>query len=242
MPLPKNINFDRVIADILGDMKFVANGWSHGAANDETALLNRITERLMRRRRRCDVGVSTPMVVEADYFELHRAGTNQTDKYGADFAVTICIPTEDYKKTAFFQLKKSSGYVVTLTKEQLDDALLVPSIAPRSFVLSVDEERLGYRVKAVKDCRGEIMNDRDSKQFETEEWDFLVVWLLKWFRCTVGLPSKPEDPNPVEDLLDEFRIHPRIAGLDFDEQNIPDGFVPAKWWLSYTIAPTDTHQ
>ena len=232
MALPDNINFDRLIAEILSDMEHVADGWSKGRPQDETALLNRLTERLSRSRRKCDVGVGTPIGLEAEFFELHRRGKNQTDKYGADFAVTIHAPVVDFKKTAFFQLKKSKDYQATLTAEQLDQASLVDSIRPRSFVLTVDEVRLGFRVRSVTNCRSEIPADNGSRQFSVAEWDFLVVWLLKWFRCKEGLPTETTDPEPVEGLLRDFRMDsPTVSSAQIQQQNIPDGFCPARAWL-----------
>lgn len=238
--MPENINFDRVIAEILGDMEHVADGWSKGRPQDETALLNRITERLSRNRRKCDVGVETPVSLETEFYELHRRGLNQTDRHGADFAVTIDIPAENYKKTALFQLKKSSGYKATLTAQQLDETLLLEVIKPRSFVLSVDQERLGFRVRSAQACRDDIGDGHDSRQFETEQWDFLVVWLLKWFQCKEGPPTEPDDKNPVEGLLSSFRIdgRPADAGL-VRQQNLPDGFLPARSWLYYHFKPRE---
>jgi hypothetical protein len=240
MPLPKNINFDRVIAEILGDMEHVAHGWSNGRPQDETALLNRITERLSRNRRKCDVGVETPVNLEVEFYELHRRGLNQTDRHGADFAVTIDIPAENYKKTALFQLKKSRAYKATLTTQQLNETLLLDVIKSRSFVLSVDEERLGFRVRSAQTCRDDIGEDRDSRQFDTEQWDFLVVWLLKWFRCKEGPPTEPDDKNPVEGLLNSFRIDERPLDATFvRQQNLPDGFLPAYSWLYYRFKPKE---
>lgn len=236
MPLPKSINFDRVLKDILSDMEHVADGWSRGRPQDETALLNRITERLSRHRRRCDVGVETPVTVEAEFYELHRRGSKQTDRYGADFAVTIAIPAENFMKTALFQLKKTHAYKATLAADQLDEALLLAAVGPRSFVLSVDEERLGFRVKSAQACRDEIGNAHNSKEFDTERWDFLVVWLLKWFKCEEGPPTLPDDRNPVEGLLGSFRIDDQPFDVEsLRRQNVPENWVPARAWLYYNF-------
>jgi len=240
MPLPNNINFDRLIAEILSDMEHVADGWSKGRPQDETALLNRITERLSRSRRKCDVGVGRPVGLEAKFFELHRRGKNQTDKYGSDFAVTVDAPAEQFRKTALFQLKKSRDYDANLTAEQLDQALLVPSIAPRSFVLAVDETRLGFRVRSVDSCRRDISSQNSSRMFKVDAWDFLVVWLLKWFRCEEGKPSDPQDKAPVEDLLRDFRIDAPISSAGMiRRENLPDGFCPARAWLYYSFKPKE---
>lgn len=246
MSLPDNINFDRVIADILSDMETVARGWADGRPKDEIALLNRITEQLSRKRRKCDIGVETPMEMEAAIYELHRQGDNQKDRYGSDFAVTIDIPTAGFKKTALFQLKKSTNYKASLTRVQLDDGCVLKNIEERNFVLSVDEDRLGYRIKSVRECLDAIGAGNASKQFNTSEWEFLVAWLLKWFRCEVGKPTKPDDKDPVEPLLESYKIPaplPLLTGREaFVEDNIPEGVAVARSWLYYTFKPKEPKQ
>src|SRR5215467_11418986 len=105
-----NINFDRVFSELLFDMAHAVDGWANGEPRDETALMNRITERLSRNRRKCDVGVHRPVDAIADFYILHRRDLNQSDKFGSDLAATIRIPESDFVKTAFFQLKVSHRY------------------------------------------------------------------------------------------------------------------------------------
>src|SRR6266516_3950475 len=102
------VNFDRVLKELLWDMAYVVNDWAKGKPQKEAVLLNRITARLSRSRRKCDVGVKKPLVMTAEFYELHRRGEKQSDKYGSDLAVTIRIkegstrrPT--FLKTALFQ-------------------------------------------------------------------------------------------------------------------------------------------
>lgn len=245
MSLPDNINFDRLIAELLRDMEAATHGWASGRPKDEIALLNRITEQLSRRRRRCDIGVAAPVEMEAEIYELHRRGVNQTDRYGADFAVTIDMPTTGFKKTALFQLKKSTDYKASLTREQLTDGCISKNVEERNFVLSVDEDRFGYRIKSVRECLDAIGAGNASKQFDTSEWEFLVAWLLKWFRCEVGKPSEPDDKDPVEPLLESYRIPSPLSDMvleNFNHQNIPDGFGVARSWLYYTFKPKEPKQ
>lgn len=235
--LPGDINFDKVLKEILGDMETVTSGWLAGRPRDETALLNRITERLQRSRRKCDVGVNEPMEMTAEFFELHRRGDRQTDAHAADLAVTIDIPSQNFRKTALFQLKVSRDYVATLEKRQILDALTLNEIAERSFVLAVDEERSGYRVRSTWKCSTEFQ-EQENKKVTTDSWDFLVVWLLKWFSCEEGPLSKPDDPNPIERLLEHFTIPAEsLSRRGFINENLPRDFLPAKAWLRYGFYP-----
>lgn len=110
--LPReDINVDLVLQGILSDMVYVTNGWLNGEPKDEPAFMNRLTERLSRSRRKCNVGVKEPIEVVAEFFPLHRKGPNQVDQYGSDLAVTINVETLDLTKTAFFQLKVSHDYL-----------------------------------------------------------------------------------------------------------------------------------
>jgi hypothetical protein len=113
------INLDLVLQGLLDDMAHVTNGWLNGEPKDEPALMNRITERLSRHRRKCDVGVTHPVEVVVEFFNLHREGPIQTDQYGSDLAVTIRIAEIDLTKTAFFQLKVSRNYKARLDLGQL---------------------------------------------------------------------------------------------------------------------------
>jgi hypothetical protein len=242
MSLPDNLNIDRIVDAVLEDMTFVARAWNSGRPKDETALLNHITGRLNRSRKKCDVGVNSPMTMESECYELHRQGKNQTDRYGSDFAVTVEIPTDGFKKTALFQLKKGSDYKATLTREQLEDGCLLTNIEERNFVLFVDEDRLGYRVQAVRECLDEVGTENASKQFDTSQWEFLAVWLVKWFCCQVGKPTNADDKDPVEPLLESYRIpEPPSEKMlkDFNRENIPDNFVATKSWLQYTFKPKE---
>lgn len=239
MSLPKDINFDRLVAALVSEMQAVATSWAQGSPTDEIALLNRITEALNRKHRKCDVGVNTPIEMTSELFTLHRQGDNQTDKYGADFAVTVDIPTSKFKKTALFQLKKSKKYKATLESSQLKDGVIEPQVGKRSFVLAVDEERLGWRVKSVSECLESFSDGTATKQFDTNTWDFLTEWLLKWLKCEVGLPSLQDDKVQVEKMLSLYKIITRSVGYDFNRENFPKDYVPARAWLYLSFEPKE---
>jgi hypothetical protein len=206
MSLPYSLNFDRVLEALLDDMAKATDGWANGSPLDEMALMNRITEKLTRKRRRCDVGAEFPVELHAEFFDLHRRGEAQVDKFGSDLAVTVQIPSDGFVKTAFFQLKVSRDYQATLNINQLDQAAVI-RVAERSFVLAVDAKRFGYRVKSLGECRSEIPTGHATKQFDTSEWEFLVQWILAWFQCERGPASEPNDPHGPETLLENYR-HP----------------------------------
>lgn len=242
--LPPSINFDIVLKELLHDMADVADCWANGSPKDETALLNRITERLSRKRRKCDVGTTSPVIMTAELYELHRRGKRQTDKYGADLAVTISInnpngPKPYLLKTALFQLKIASAYKITLDSDQLMDSLIPFPVKHRSFVLAIDGNRLGYRVHSTLDCL-ESINSRGTKTFSTNDWEFLSQWLLGWFSCQRGQASDPDDPRSAERLLDAYRIgHPEAFADQALRENEPDK-IPARSWLRYNFRQTET--
>jgi hypothetical protein len=207
-PLPPNLDTDRFIQIVLDEVAAAAQGWKNGDPRDETAFMSRLTERLKRRRRNCDVGKATPMRVDSSTYVLHRKGTKQTDKYGADLAVTLDVNRE-WRKTVIFQLKKSNRYKVGLDNDDLKAALEDPLIAERSFVLAVDEDRLGIRIEKVEKLNAKLQGSgQQSMTFDTNTWRFLHEWLDEWLRCELAPPS-PTDGSPgVEGMLESFRVDP----------------------------------
>src|ERR1043165_7588272 len=103
-------------------MSSMLTGWLNGGGSDEAALLNRVIDRLGRRRRRCNVGKHHRIIMTSERFFLHRQGERQIDHWGADFAVTIEIPSARFLKTAFFQLKVETEEHLRLESRQVTDA------------------------------------------------------------------------------------------------------------------------
>jgi hypothetical protein len=236
MALPPGIDFDQLIYALLDDMAKAVTGWASGLPMDEAALMNRITAKLSRKRRRCDVGVDSPVEMFGKFHLLHRQGTGQSDKFGSDLAVTIQIPRVQFTKTAFFQLKVSLGYSATLTVDQLAQAKVFPGVLERSFVLAVDQSRFGYRICATKNCLTAFPIGQGNRKFDVSTWEFLTAWLSAWFSCERGPPTDPKDPNPVELMLDKYR-QATVQEI-YDEAilaNVQQGIFPAKSWLHFTF-------
>jgi hypothetical protein len=174
------------------------------------------------------------MKVDSSTYVLHRKGKNQTDKYGADLAVTLDVDGI-WRKTVIFQLKKSNGYKVGLNGDDLKAASEDPLIAERSFVLAIDEERLGVRIAKVEGLSTKLEESgQKSMTFDTNTWRFLHEWLVEWLRCGLA-PQSPTDGDPgVEGLLDAFRVEPIEDEEEYyfqpaDVRHLES--VPARAWL-----------
>lgn len=211
---PPNIDADRLIKLILNEVDIAARGWRDGDPQDEMAFMNRLTERLKRKRRKCDVGESSPMKAESTTYVLHRKGINQKDKYGADLAVTLDVEG-GWRKTAIFQLKKCKGYELNLDLDDLMGAKEDSLIATRSFVMAIDEDRLGIRLEKVETLLKEFNHKQKSKTFDANSWTYLNDWLSRWLRCELSLPSPIDDSPSVEGLLEAFRKKPIEVDEDY---------------------------
>ena len=237
--MPPNLDADRLIQFVMDEVAAAAQGWKNGDPRDEMAFMNRLTERLKKRRRSCDVGKASPMKAETTTYALHRKGPNQTDKYGADLAVTLDVG-ERWRKTAIFQLKKSNGYKVSLDAEDLKAAKEDPLIAERSFVLVVDEERLGVRLKEVSKLLADFNSGKEkSKTYDANSWIYLHDWLTRWLRCELSPKSDVDDStSSVEGLLEAFRKEPIDVDEDYPFEAADAGRldrVPARVWLQTKI-------
>lgn len=204
MPIPWNLNLDQLMYVVLGDILEAVHGWVSGLPTDEVALLNRVTERLARRRRGCDVGLLHPMKVSAQIANLHRQGPNQTDMYGSDLAVTINIDGNTYLKTAFFQFKRAEGYQVTIEKHQLDAAFSVSTVGPRSFIVAADNHRSGIRIRDMHSLNQSFPQGQATQGVDTSDWQSLTEWFQGWLACTIGPPSDPSDLGAPETYLQSF--------------------------------------
>ncbi len=237
MPLPPGINVDMVISAALADIMDAVQGWLHGAPSDETALMNRLTEKLSRRRRGCDVGCRVPMTMTALTALLHRRGPNQTDQYGSDLAVTVGVHNCSFLKTCIFQLKKSREFKATLERVQLSNACANVTVRPHSFVAAFDETRPGgMRFRSTQDALAEFDSQQATKQFDTEAWLSFTEWFLGWLSCDIGPASQINDPNSVEVLLNRYRYAPSTAEewvspwKSLTAQPPMDGPIPARAW------------
>lgn len=240
MPLPSSVDFDRLVRIALDELGAALSAWIDGEPKDEVALLSHVTGRLNRRRRACDVGNTIPVRMESQLSILHRQGPRQTDRYGCDLGVTVSIPADGFLKTACFQLKKSTGYTVSVERKQLEDAAVDPRIEDRAFVAAADEIRAGIRIRSTADLLQDFDNVQATKQFGCATWDSFVPWTEKWLRCDVGPESDPKDPDRIEVLLAEYEIPPAVPRRDlaiFDEAE--QEIIPARAWLRLTFLPSE---
>lgn len=236
LQLPRGVNFDKIVYAVIEDIADAIDGWSAGASREEPSLLNRISEKLKRKRNKCDIGTSHPMEMTVDYFELHRKGTRQTDQYGSDLAITFEIVNAGIKKTVFFQMKVSNKHQMTLVSDQLLQPSAFPGVAERSFVFAVDEVWKSCRVRHTSACAGEIPENHATKQFDVSQWDLLAEWIPAWFRCDKAPPTKETDPIKVEGLLDAYKLPDNVNIYQQTiRANLPPNILPARAWLTYSF-------
>lgn len=234
MPFPIELNFDEVVRVALSDIREAVTDWLQGRPHSEEAFMNQVTSHLARGRKGCDVGVNQPVSMRSRVVQLHRRGEKQTDRYGADLAITISIDNSNYVKTALFQIKRSNNYRVTVEREQLDEASRNRLIHDRSFVLAADEDRHGIRITRVSDELEVFPQNQRTFSQDCSNWTPLAHWIWQWFSCDQGPVSDSNDPNSVESLLreyvDEAEREPSLfAG--HPEYELPEDYLPAKVWL-----------
>lgn len=237
--IPLNIDVDRLINIVLTDVQRAAKEWKNGRPLDEAAFMNNLTRVLGRKRRGCDVGKTSPMRATSQLYYLHREETDSSDKYGADLAVTLRIG-KSWTKTAIFQLKKTKDYKCTLDKADLKAADEDKRISERSFLLAIDEDRLGVRLEKIQGLQEEFMKaGKKRKVFHASGWSYLSDWLRAWLRCELSPLTSSSDPNPVEGLLEAFRWDgPEPSDeFDFEPADVEHlESVPAESWLKIAIS------
>ncbi len=239
--IPPSLDFDKIARPALVDTYEALRGWLGGHPRDETAFLNRLTEKLNRPRRKCDVGSAAPMQVETSLSMLHRRGPRQTDKYGCDLAVTLRVEPGTFQKTALFQFKRSADFSVLVERAQLDEALRDPRLGSRAFVLALEEVRQALRIEAAVTLRP-AFSGQAQRTFNALDWRSAAEWLYGWLRCDIGPSSIGSAGDGVESLLQEFVVEPPEITL-FDD--IPAGpsndldIVPARAWLQILVTPSE---
>lgn len=235
MTFPRNLDFDRIINITLSDLGIAITGWLNGMPKDEVALLNRITERLNRNRRGCDVGLSSPCEMTSQLYHLHRKGQKQTDLYGADLAITVKTKDKSLFKTALFQFKKSSDLKCNIEKAQLYDAICDFRTKDRSFIFAVDEVRHCIRIESVNSILS-AFGPQKSMDINTSSWESLTHWLWQWLSCQTGVASKENDPQSIETLLGKYKVQPPLRTAWERGEPEPygggDNMTPARTWLS----------
>jgi hypothetical protein len=230
MPLPEQVDLDKLVSILLDCTKNAISGWLKGVPKDESAFTNRLTGQLARVRRGCDVGLTRRVVAQARVAELHRRAADASDLFGSDLAVTIFINPGDYLKTAMFQVKKGESFSAVLERHQVEVANKTPDIRDRSFVLYIDEERASVRVSEVRGLLNDWPQTQATKTFSTRGWQSLTSWAASWFSCEVSPMSEMGQPD-VEERLRDYEI---VA----DEESLT-GQIPANplAWLLFALYP-----
>lgn len=128
-------------------------------------------------------------------FGLHRQGNNCADLHGSDLGISVT--KGNFRKIAFFQVKRILNGQVELEHDQLDDAMQSGHPSGMYFILAVDPATFDIRVGSVESefnnwptkqtrrkngTRGPQM----SRQVQVASWDQLKPWVSKWLLCTVG--------------------------------------------------------
>jgi len=240
---PEDLDFDRVMLEVLGGIESAWRGWKRGGLLTEEPFMNRVIEPFNRSRRGCDVGASAPMMMTSQLALLHRRGENQTDAFGSDLAVTVEIPAREFRKTALFQLKVGDGLSVRLERDQIGQAHASQATADRSFVMVADRERPRLRVQSTRDVEGLFHQGNETATRDCSGWPTLGQWVSRWLSCEVGVPSRFNDRTEIEPLLERFVIE-RPAEWDDpwgrapDPLEYPSNQRPAKAWLEMFFMPS----
>lgn len=229
------VDMDCVLREALDGIHLAVDGWLGGLPTNEESLMNRLTEQFTRRRRHCDVGVRAPVEMTANVALLHRKGERQTDAFGADLAVTVDIPGNQYRKAVLLQLKISEAFSTRLEREQIQQALDDGRTAERSFVVVMEKVRRRMRVMRSKEAIELLGEGNRTAEVSCAGWMTASEWLKKWISCEVGQPSKHDDPQSVERLLQGFVVEspsgwesPWGSG---EQGAFPGGRLPANAWL-----------
>jgi hypothetical protein len=122
-----------------------------------------------------------------------------------------------------------------LNEDDVKAAKEDPLIADRSFILAIDEERLGVRIAKVDRLNRTFKASKNkSVAFDTNKWLFLYEWLDQWLRCGLA-PNSPTDGSPgPEGLLEGFRSEPIEVDEDYPFEPADIGhldYVPARIWF-----------
>ena len=240
MSLLQEIDFDKLVVPVLENIAHAVAGWLNGVPQNESSLVNRITQALDSRR--FCYGFTYPESrIEIEKYLLDRRGPNSTDLYGSDLAITVEVisPYTHLAKTAFLQAKIGDDQRVTIEGRQVDDALINSFTAKRSFVFAADRMRAGaLRFESIATVKSIFPSGQVTAQLSTEEWMPIAPWLYNWLSCSLGEPSDTGDPRAPEKILaavvdkaENPRVNVEAVLREFD---LPDASLP-RAWLRYVI-------
>jgi hypothetical protein len=133
---------------------------------------------------------------------LHQRGPQRSDKFGADFALTIDVTgLIKFRKTALFQTKLATNYSATVESNQLQQALAVPEFVGRCFTMAADRTRLVIRIESVDKLASSFSAGQASKTFDATLWHPSTMWMVDWLKCQHGTQSNAIDGPQIQSLL-----------------------------------------
>lgn len=217
-------------------------GWRRGLVTEEVALLNRLGEQFTALGS-CQINSTT--LIDVDWQVLHRQGSHGRDLYGSDLAVTVIVLPEVAVKTAFFQLKCSHNYAIRITREQLQQASIIPEIADRYFLVGANSSNADVRIGTIPDIPEFLSSGQEQRQVRYHRWWRSRTWIESWLRCMVGPRSHPLDMASVEALLNSVVERP-IPYKGYDHmaldsrveevfRDVPPDFLPARAWMTTVV-------
>ena len=252
MTSPASLDLDRVLEAALGAVHSAMRSWSEGGLQTEEPLLNHLIGALSRKRRGCDVGGPAANRVANQVALLHRKGDHNTDKFGADLAVTLSIADGRFLKSALFQVKVGDAFTGSFARSQLEDATSDQQVRERAFVCVFDRGRLRTRVKQADAVLANFKSGAANSSLTCHDWDTLGEWICKWLACQIGKPSRVDDPNGIERRLSSYVVERRNETSSWTEPWRPEGgqtvnresngIIPAKAWLMIFVVPESSSE
>ncbi len=228
-------------------------GWLVGGPPEEVALLNRLTERLVRNRL-CLVSGTPGGTVDTSYRTLHRRGGGGTDLYGADLAVSVHVRRTSFLKTAMFQLKRAKkGLVKVETRQLAEMSVAYPFVGYSPFLMAAGQDDGAIRIRSVDDLLT-IMKPSTAlpwprgASFRVSDPGWLPpnTWTKQWLSCDVGARSPINAPSAVEALLWRHVEAPEEAPTWVAQEissdlgalvaELPEGWVPTRSWIVFEIS------
>ncbi len=134
-----------------------------------------------------------------------------------------------------FQLKKSEGYRAAIEKHQIDEASTFNPIKERSFILTVDSLRGEIKINSINEVSKDFSKVQDTKTFDCSDWDPLADWVIKWLKCEVGAGNRPNDPMPIEKLLESQLKDQREKVFDNSSFDLPYFITPKYIHRGYVL-------
>jgi hypothetical protein len=229
MKVPATLDLDRVLEAALVAVPRAMQSWSEGGLQTEEPLLNHLIGELSRKRRSCDIGGPTASRVVNQIALLHRKGDGNTDKFGADLAVTLSIADGILLKTALFQVKVGDALTGSFARSQLEDATSDQQVRERAFVCVFDRGRLRTRVKQADAVLANFKSGAANSSQTCHDWDTLGERRLSSYVV--------ERRNETSSWTEPWRPE---GGQTVNRES--NGIIPAKAWLMIFVVPESSSE